>query len=1453
MTAAPTLPGRAVPVVATFTVNDSESCQSTGATWANYTCNFNAYTFLPGGQWVFSVSVAFRGPVKVWGNVAFKASADEDQPIVSLKNVMTIEKGGQVSCICLFLIFSASAVVNSGTFALGTQVSYVSTGAGYMRISNRSTFINELRGTLTIGNCGPNCYVFAGVSVEDGGGLVNYGHIVNSGQLTVTCGAVWANHGRFDLVDGGSENVQTGLGCVTLSPVGGPAGRPVATANSNGSATNSGSVSVSFGSTISIPYNATFTNTGALTLGPGGSVCVGFNGTLSNSGSIVLDQGYPSLLIPAGTINDLDCGSYHPGHPVANTGTIFDAGNISGDISGSGSVQVACGGSAYRNQGTITASNSCHPTKVTIAPATRLALPGGYAGLDAVVVDTSATPTPPVGTVTWNSPAAGGRFVQNAFCTLVPVSTNSSGCPTIYRAPMSNGIVAINASYNDGALTAGFAPAVGTANLTVGAARAQFLTGSKSCQSLGGTWSSNSSSCSVAGLTVGSNTSLTIGHGITLGVTLSLNVSGVFGVWGNLTVRGTAENRGTVASNGTIWIASGARWTNDGVLQLSQSPLLVDGTLVNEAVLYDATSLCSGCPTVLGNITNRGSFATQAGAELVDTVSSFASSGYVINVGSGSVVENGSWAVSPIVSSSGRFVEGAVGVMDLNGGFDNYGNLTVRGELMSGVGAPLRNERSAVVFNDGLLAAVPLQNLAAATFWNRANATLNLTGISSNAGTLRNLGSASIALAANAQLMNQIGGVVRNSAGGSIVNRGSLFDAGGLTNVAGAQLFNAYLLNISGGGTISNGGVIANSAPPADYDGVLPPAGTLIASGNLTGSGTIDDTLGNVDTGCGGVVTALVVGHPAQSVCGHPTGAVLTPQMGIGIINQSLTLSVAVYDTSRKAASPPSGNVTFTLGSGADGPSFATCTLARSGNNSSTCHVAYAPPTSLAGNVTAEYLGDLSHQSSPAFSSLVVWGRSTSATLTASKSSTRAGGNLTARLNVTDVNPGPSSAPTGLVFWADSGLGGSFASLTCALKPVNSTSSSCSVVYTAPFLNGNDSVIGTYIGDAIHRGDSAANMIAVGSPCSCHTWGSAAPQDSGNFGAAVAVSGGRTVVGAPGENSSKGSLTGIAYVLNTTTGALISTLVSPNASYSGSFGSAVAISGNLVVVGAPLEGSAFGHAYLYNASSGRLLDSWGSPSGQSVSYFGSAVAIDGRTVVVGAPYESVPLNGTNVSAAGRVYEFSATTGKLVRAFLDPKPFYSDEFGYALALNGSRLLIGQPQFNSAYSPYGPGHAFLYNSSSGRLVARLSSSHPRSGGYFGSSVALDPVLAVVGAYNENVATAVGAGRAYVFDAANGTALAALRSPRAAFLGKFGYAVAAAGSEVIAGAPGESVYGHAAAGSVYEFSSNGTLLSTLVGPGVQSDFGYSVAASGARVVVGAPYETVDAHVAAGRVLVF
>ena len=146
------------------------------------------------------------------------------------------------------------------------------------------------------------------------------------------------------------------------------------------------------------------------------------------------------------------------------------------------------------------------------------------------------------------------------------------------------------------------------------------------------------------------------------------------------------------------------------------------------------------------------------------------------------------------------------------------------------------------------------------------------------------------------------------------------------------------------------------------------------------------------------------------------------------------------------------------------------------------------------------------------------------------------------------------------------------------------------------------------------------------------------------FGFSVAISGNYAIVGANYEDSAAGNRSGKAYIFNVTTGALVHTLNNPNAYLTETddeFGYRVAMSGNYAIVGVHLEdytGSASslqsGVAYIYNVTTGALVHTLTNPNtygtGRVNDHFGREVSISGNYAIVAAPHEEF------VSAVGRI-------------------------------------------------------------------------------------------------------------------------------------------------------------------------------------------------------------------------
>ena len=133
-----------------------------------------------------------------------------------------------------------------------------------------------------------------------------------------------------------------------------------------------------------------------------------------------------------------------------------------------------------------------------------------------------------------------------------------------------------------------------------------------------------------------------------------------------------------------------------------------------------------------------------------------------------------------------------------------------------------------------------------------------------------------------------------------------------------------------------------------------------------------------------------------------------------------------------------------------------------------------------------------------------------------------------------------------------------------------------------------------------------------------------------------------------------------------------------------------------------------------------------SPSGRS--NFGASLAVDGEVLVVGAPQETGALHG---SGAAYVYRFDGTAW-VQEARLEPtQPKRSGAFGFAVALDGDRLIVAAPAEDGADAEEGAIYAFHRQAGNWALLQRLEGDGLSNGARFGADVALDGDALVAGA--------------------------------------------------------------------------------------------------------------------------
>lgn len=205
------------------------------------------------------------------------------------------------------------------------------------------------------------------------------------------------------------------------------------------------------------------------------------------------------------------------------------------------------------------------------------------------------------------------------------------------------------------------------------------------------------------------------------------------------------------------------------------------------------------------------------------------------------------------------------------------------------------------------------------------------------------------------------------------------------------------------------------------------------------------------------------------------------------------------------------------------------------------------------------------------------------------------------------------------------------------------------------------------------------------------------------YGFAVAIDGDYAVIGAPKEDSSASLANsaidaGAAYVLKKQLNGqwkLVRKLVPSDRATLDEFGSSVAISGNIIVVGAYLEDentsntgtlSAAGSAYIFSKDQGGT-DNWGQvkkliASDRAIDdQFGFSVAINGNLVVVGAPQEDHDaVGGNELLSAGAAYVFSKDQGSAnnwgqVKKLVASNRSAGNRFGRSVAILNSDIVIG----------------------------------------------------------------------------------------------------------------------------------------------------------------------------------
>lgn len=357
------------------------------------------------------------------------------------------------------------------------------------------------------------------------------------------------------------------------------------------------------------------------------------------------------------------------------------------------------------------------------------------------------------------------------------------------------------------------------------------------------------------------------------------------------------------------------------------------------------------------------------------------------------------------------------------------------------------------------------------------------------------------------------------------------------------------------------------------------------------------------------------------------------------------------------------------------------------------------------------------------------------------------------------------------------------------------------------------------------------------------------------FGCALALDGNTAVVGSVLDDDG-GSESGSLYVYALTNGTWNqrAKLLAPDPLSQDQLGYAVGLSGDRIAAGAPFReeaGQRAGAVYLFRRVQGAWL-----PDGKLLppevgprDELGRAVAISGAIVAAGAPGDD-----DRGSSAGAVYVFegSATPQKLTAA----DGAAGDGFGFSLALDGNRLMVGAPFSDDGGAQAGSVYLFERGAGGWHQVAKLTAADRRGSSLFGGALALSGSRAAIGARLDDGA-GTNAGAVYVFGGGARVQEAKLLPPDLAAGDELGISVALDGDVLIAGARYATVDGVARAGAAYRFKRIGgswqaTHRLASPSPGPSDELGFAVGLADSQVFAGA-YRDDDGGGDAGTVCAF
>jgi len=263
------------------------------------------------------------------------------------------------------------------------------------------------------------------------------------------------------------------------------------------------------------------------------------------------------------------------------------------------------------------------------------------------------------------------------------------------------------------------------------------------------------------------------------------------------------------------------------------------------------------------------------------------------------------------------------------------------------------------------------------------------------------------------------------------------------------------------------------------------------------------------------------------------------------------------------------------------------------------------------------------------------------------------------------------------------------------------------------------------------------------------------------------------------------------------------------------------------------------------------------------SWFGWSAAIDGDTIVVGATRTQ---DAGLWTGSAYVFRFDGVNWiEEAKLLADGVGYYWEEFGYDVAIDGDRVVVGASKANYNGEKSGAVYVYEFNGTDWIQEALLLADDGVELAEFGASVDISGKTIVIGAPGEDT-TGYTAGSAYVFnfDGTDWNQVQKLRASDGVNADHLGSCVSISGNTILAGSNGDDVANPQSiscnSGSAYIFRYDVATLSfqqeaKLVPsePSCYEHFGWSCDIYANTAVVGAPHGTWSYAIQYGSAYIF